>query len=323
MIKLLFSWEDYYSKSDSSLKTNKNEKYNSIQITTTGSHFVFRCYFIDCSSQKGGAIQISSETKLLIEETVFSFCLATSGNGGSINFEGSGACVIIKSCCFRCKASYLGPFIYVKYPDSLDSYCTVCDCASSYSIISSGNEEISLYKGVIHISYINSSYNKCKLFSGIYVNSATASDYSNCSITFSCCANTNELDYSTICCSGDGKACLKSCNVVNNTQWKNDYGAIYGYCYISIHDVCVVGNNASYSISARKSANVYNTIYDKLIDSNVEIKTTASYTFANQLSFLRNSDCYEYINRDACTHRIMIHGAFNILSISCMILLSN
>ena len=277
MYDVLESWNEYYSNPSTPLSALYKREYRSNKAAHSGSQHVFRCFFVKCTAVRGGGILVESETKLLIEETSFFSCEANSGRGGGVYFNTEGSCISSRVCSYKCKANISGQFSYVLFPDSLDHNNTMRDCSISGTNNPNRNVEISLKYGLIHVSSINSSYNSCDVYSGIGVESSSNIS-SDCLVSCSCFTYNLMKRYSALRFQGDNKHEMRKCNVINNTQKELGYnGAISAPCFLDIYDLCIIENNAEFSIyqSNNGTINIYNTILDKSCYGNITIQNTS------------------------------------------------
>lgn len=319
MLDVAHAWNDFYSQPSSPASNLPKNRYTSSQTPTQGSSYVYCCFFASCSASKGGGILVSTETKMLIEETSFSSCQATSGSGGGMFFSATGCCILYRVCSFKSKASSEGHFIYTTLPQSTVYNNTMKYCSVSWTENSAVQSSACLLYGKILVSSVNSSFNKCEYFSGIKVR-VFSSLYSDCVISYSCFSNNEEKSgVNCIFYSGSGYSEMRSCNVINNKQTGTNSGTIYVDYYLNIYDSCIIDNEAPYiiSIGSGGDANFYNTTFDKTFKNGGVIKSTAKSSFKNKLNFIKTAECdaesiKTFTSRKYQTHK---HRLINIVDI--------
>ena len=292
MHNVLESWNEYYSNPSTPLSSLYKSEYRSNKTAHAGSQHVFRCFFAKCTATQGGGILVESETKLLIEETSFFSCEATSGMGGGVYFDTNGSCIFSRVCSYMCKANSSGQFCYVKLPELLEHNNTMKDCSISGIDNPSKMVGICMKDGKILVSSINSSYNSCDVFSGVGLESCSSTP-SDCLVSYSCFTHNSMKRYSSVKFQGDNKHEMRRCNVINNTQELSGYGAISAPFYLDIYDSCIINNNATYSIYqyGNGEVNVYNTVLDQSFNWIFSTQCTAITTFINSLSFIKTGEC--------------------------------
>lgn len=336
MLNLVFLWNDFYSDPVSPSNSLQKTEYKETKNAASGSQYVFQCFFVDCSSSMGGDILATSETKLLIEETTFSSCQATSGKGGGLYFDTTGSCILSKVCSFKCKSSSYGQFCYVKFPDTIGYNNTMKDCSISCTDNPSKSSETRLYYGTILVSSINSSFNKCDCWSGFCVYPASSSSYSDCVLSFSCFSNNNMNGYMCVAFYGSSsKGEMRKCNVIKNSQTSSSYGAVHTSGFLNVRESCVIENSIPYafSIVTSNQINVYDSVFDKSNSGKVTIENNAATSFLTLLMFIKTGDCdAEFIKTFAkpkksydrkCTNlKRAITDAVNIFKLTSMILIS-
>ena len=293
MFIALFSWQEFYAEPSSPVYTLPRNKYTSSQTVSQGSYYVFACFFASCSASKGGGVFVSAETKLLVEETSFSSCKATSGSGGGLFISSVSSCLFSKVCSYQCKATSSGQFCYHSLSQSAEYTTKLKDCAISYTNNPDCDGSIYIQFGLIFVSSVNSSFNKCCYYSGIRIDPLPSGNL-DCSVTFSCFSN-NEGKSGKICVnfySSSSQAEMRSCNVVGNKQDGSSYGTVTAtYTYLYIYDSIVIDNVAPYSIATNHgTVNINNTIFDK-IDSGCSIQSKAKSSFTNILLFIKTGEC--------------------------------
>ena len=115
MHHLDLSWDEFYKEPGVPASSFYKKQFGTTKTVSEESQYVAYCMFVDCSATKGGGILIESKTILLIEETSFSSCQATSGNGGGLYFNAQGSSTLSKICSFKCRATNQAQFCYVEF----------------------------------------------------------------------------------------------------------------------------------------------------------------------------------------------------------------
>ena len=255
------------------------------------SQYVYCCYFVDCSAEKGGGILATSQTNMLIEETSFSSCKATSSDGGGLYFETTGSCVLYRVCSFACTAPSNGPFCSIKLQNSLSYNNTMKD--SSVANSNCARRTIWLKYGMILASSINSSKNIADYYPNLVYPSSSC-DFADCLISFSCFSNNEVRVHVCVLYDSGGKGEMRSCNVINNTQGqKSECGVVYTNSPLNIYNSCVIGNDAdrAFYCSGSYKINLYNTTFDKTSNYNAVVQSSAATTFINNLLFIKTGEC--------------------------------
>ena len=290
---LVCSWNDFYSSPSSPSSLFEKSRYESTKNASSGSQYVYLCFFIDCSAEKGGGILVTYDTNLLVEETSFNSCKATSGNGGGLFFEATGNSILYKVCSYQCEAASHGLFCYMKLPDSLSYNNTIKDSSASYSNCPSCYRTLYPYYGKIHVSSLNSSKNVALYFSGILVYSASSSSFSDCLISYSCFSDNEAKNDACVFYTRTGKGEMRYCNVIRNQQVKkSSRGIVATNVPLNIYDSYIVENDADRSIYSNGSTvNVYNTTFDKSKGSGVIVQSTPSSSVLNYLRFIKTAEC--------------------------------
>ena len=330
-LHLINAWLDFYSNPASPASIFQKEKYENItKAVSSGSQYVYSCYFVDCSAKRGGGILATSETNILIEETTFSSCKATSGDGGGIFFEITGNCVLCRVCSFACTAPSNGAFCYVKLPVDLSYNNSMKDSSILYSNCPSAYRTIWLSYGKIFVSSINSSNNIGYQYVGIFVTSISSCDFSDCLISFSCFSNNKATHSVYVVYDGSGKGEMRSCNVMNNIQGqKSAYGAIYANSPLNVYDSYVIINDGDQSFHGFKcTINLYRTIFDKTNNNYVFVKEKAT-SFINDLVIFKTGECDAEKAKSKKTHdktctiyyKRSATDGLTMFKLSCLILL--
>ena len=333
ILSLVNAWADFYSNPSSPASIFQKEKYTkSSKTAAAGSQYVFCCFFLECTATKGGGILSTSQTNLLIEETSFSSCQATSGNGGGLFLSATATsnCIIYRVCSYACTATSNGPFCHTTLPKALNCNNMMNDSSVVYSNCPSSYRMICINYGKIIVSSINSSKNTGKCYVGILLYPSSSCNYSDCQIMYSYFSNNEAKDHNCVVFDSGGKAQMKSCNIINNTQSdKSRLGILFTNSPLNIYDSCALGNNADYSFYGNGgSINLYNTIFDKSINSYVTIKSAAPSSFINELLFIKTGECdaekakiYKKSRSNLCTYKRRIPQNVDMFKLSWMILI--
>ena len=115
------SFDEYFPDKTITEKLGSKEYNSRIAARTSGIIYVYNAYAYDFTLSEGGcALYCQGVSILVVEESTFSNCIATSAlSGGAIYFNsGTGQFVVSKTCGYKCGIDHSslssGQFIYSK-----------------------------------------------------------------------------------------------------------------------------------------------------------------------------------------------------------------
>lgn len=156
-------WTDFFDSSNNYVSfKNKNESFG---INVDKSYYISLCLFIYLNET--GAIRISSNSrntlKFLIDTSSFDNCLHKNEEGGSLYINANqGECVQDRVCSIGSKTPSVGTYCSITaspvYPNR--DYILETSIIESGEENTSGNNNMLLLNGEIHMKSINLSYSK-------------------------------------------------------------------------------------------------------------------------------------------------------------------
>ena len=206
--------------------------------------YIKSSYFkgLSYSSGNGGALYVTSITKLLIELSMFIECEA-SGYGGCIYMSG-GNCILYMVCGVKSSISGgQGVFLEttgMKMTNVIETTVTHCEC-------SSGGYPVDPHGGTILCKSVNLSQNHCYRCSALYCYPTSNGQNIVCSLCYSSLSN-NTADDSNFLMFEDFNGAyyeVNNTNIINNKQIGSTYGLIRVTGTTTMKHVSILGNTGS------------------------------------------------------------------------------